>query len=76
MDDGNKDRAHPCIFYLHLTEVPATAATKVVLHWAKIGCLGVVVAHVVAISAAAATTATYDKDICITQSTTYRTQWF
>lgn len=66
------DSTDPCICRLHLTKVPAstTAAsttTKVVLHWPKVGGLGVVVAHViVVIAASAATTATvaYDGIIC------------
>lgn len=49
-----------------LTEVPATAAAastaEVVLHWAKVGCLGVVVAHVVVVIATTSTTVAWDLD--------------
>ena len=53
---------HPSICFLHLTKVPAanapsSATTKVVFHWAKVGGLGVVVAHVVVVIAATPTTA-------------------
>lgn len=56
-----------------LTKVPATAATttaKVVLHWAKVGGLGVVVAHVIVgvSTAAATTTVTYNQIVCKTSS--------